>query len=186
LEQDHNVIHLLGKKWSLPIMTELYVNQELRFNQLKQIFKKITPTTLSSILKELESNEIIQRKQNPKLLQSISYSLTDYGKELHRLSSTVKEYSKIKNNNSKEIPDIAVLSIDGHLFREIVSLNHSEINSKKNISMIVEELIQKGIKNIKDNMIKSIVTPAATLSLLTASICLNHGIRHIMHTTNIF
>jgi len=57
-----NIFRILGKKWSLPVIKKLAKNEVLRFNQLKNIFHKITPTTLSSVLKELEKHGIVQKK----------------------------------------------------------------------------------------------------------------------------
>jgi len=97
-----DIFRLLGKKWSLPIIKKLAKHEILRFNQIKNNFQKITPTTLSSILKELGKHGIVKKKIHNDYLSTVSYFLTDYGIILHELSIMVESIS----SNSNSIPSM--------------------------------------------------------------------------------
>ena len=57
-------IYFLGGKWKIRILFMLYENKKIRFNVLKKVLKTITQQMLSKQLKELETDGIINRKQN--------------------------------------------------------------------------------------------------------------------------
>ncbi len=94
-----DIFRILGKKWSLPIIKKLAKYEILRFNQIKNDFQKITATTLSSILKELEKYGIVKKKIHDNYLSTVSYFLTDYGIALHELSIMVETISRNPNSS---------------------------------------------------------------------------------------
>ena len=55
-------IYFLGGKWKIRILFSLYDNKKVRFNELKKVLKTITQQMLSKQLKELETDDIINRK----------------------------------------------------------------------------------------------------------------------------
>ena len=66
-------------------MTVLYVLMEfgvVRFNEMKKYIGEIFYKTLSSTLKELESDQLIHRKEYPQIPPKVEYSLTERGKSL--------------------------------------------------------------------------------------------------------
>lgn len=54
----------------------------VRFNELKRYLKNISDKTLSSNLKELERDRLIERKEYPQIPPKVEYSLSDRGKSL--------------------------------------------------------------------------------------------------------
>lgn len=54
----------------------------VRYNELKRCIGTISHKTLSNTLKELESNELIIRKEYPQIPPKVEYSLSDRGKSL--------------------------------------------------------------------------------------------------------
>ena len=54
----------------------------MRFGELKKVLKPITNTALTNALKELESDELIQRIQYNEMPLRVEYSLTEKGRDL--------------------------------------------------------------------------------------------------------
>lgn len=66
-------------------MTILYILMEagtIRFNELQRVIKTISFKTLSSTLKELETDQLIHREEYPQIPPKVEYSLTERGKTL--------------------------------------------------------------------------------------------------------
>ncbi|HEU03540.1 MAG TPA: transcriptional regulator [Nitrosopumilus sp.] len=76
------VIETIGKKWGLLIVNEIGNHESLRYNDLLSELKGISPSTLASMLKELEKEEIILRQAFNEIPPRVEYSLTARGKEL--------------------------------------------------------------------------------------------------------
>ena len=55
------VVQMLQGKWKLQILYELCINSPMRFGELKKVLKPITNTALTNALKELESDNLVQR-----------------------------------------------------------------------------------------------------------------------------
>ena len=94
-----DIIRLIGKKWGLLVLKEIKERKEIRFNQLKQAVG-VTSATLSSILKDLEHNHIIQKRYS-KFYFSIAYSLTEKEEKIIDLIQPLKSlqrHSDIANN----------------------------------------------------------------------------------------
>lgn len=83
-------VSMIGGKWKLRILCSLTVDGTLRFNDLMDKIAGITPAMLSSSLKELERDGLIDRKQYEEMPVRVEYRITDYGRELwpilHRLA----------------------------------------------------------------------------------------------------
>ena len=54
----------------------------VRFNELRRYLKKVSDKTLSNNLKELESDQLIIRKEYPQIPPKVEYSLSDRGRSL--------------------------------------------------------------------------------------------------------
>lgn len=54
----------------------------VRFNEMKKYIGEISYKTLSSTLKELESDLLVNRKEYPQIPPKVEYSLTERGKSL--------------------------------------------------------------------------------------------------------
>lgn len=69
-------------KWKMPILWVLSQNGTLRFNELKKSIEGITNMMLTSSLKELASDGIINRVQYNEIPPHVDYSLSEIGKKL--------------------------------------------------------------------------------------------------------
>ena len=54
----------------------------VRFNEMKKYIGEISYKTLSSTLKELEADQLVNRKEDPQIPPKVEYSLTERGKSL--------------------------------------------------------------------------------------------------------
>ena len=54
----------------------------VRFNEMKKYIGEISYKTLSSTLKELEADQLVNRKEYPQIPPKVEYSLTERGKSL--------------------------------------------------------------------------------------------------------
>lgn len=73
----------IGRKWALQIILELKKHGTLRNKELAQTLKGISPSTLSSFLKELQKQRLIRREiygEIPPI--QVDYSLTNQGRDL--------------------------------------------------------------------------------------------------------
>ena len=74
-------LELIGGKYKALILWHL-AESKLRYSQLRQSIKGITPKMLTQQLRELESKELIHREVFPIVPPKVEYSLTDLGKSL--------------------------------------------------------------------------------------------------------
>ena len=154
------LFHILGKRWSLSVIQELVKNDSMGFNQIKNHFQKITPTTLSSVMKTLEQYGIISKKHNTNPLSSVSYSLTNYGILLHDFSIMIETLSSASNSTP---------SMNEEYFRKI--------------STIIKNFTRNNSEIIK-NEIRKYVLPLGTLASVSTGLCISHGIQHLEHLTS--
>ena len=75
-------LSLIGGKYKMIVLYWLGEFGTLRYNALHRLIGKISFKMLSTTLKELERDELINRKVYPELPPKVEYSLTDKGKSL--------------------------------------------------------------------------------------------------------
>ena len=73
---------LISGKHKMVILYCLMEYKAVRFNELKRYLKNISDKTLSTKLKELESDRLIIRTEYPQIPPKVEYSLSDRGKSL--------------------------------------------------------------------------------------------------------
>ena len=75
-------LSLTSGKHKMVILYCLMEFKVVRFNELKRYLKNISDKTLSTNLKELESDQLIVRMEYPQIPPKLEYSLSDRGKSL--------------------------------------------------------------------------------------------------------
>ena len=75
-------LSLISGKHKMVILYCLMEFEPVRFNELRRYVINISDKTLSSNLKELESDGLISRKEYPQIPPKVEYSLTGRGKSL--------------------------------------------------------------------------------------------------------
>ena len=73
---------LISGKHKMVILYCLMEFQVVRFNELKRYLKNVSDKTLSSNLKELETDRLIIRKEYPQIPPKVEYSLSERGRSL--------------------------------------------------------------------------------------------------------
>ena len=75
-------LSLINGKYKMTILYTLMEFGVVRFNEMKKYIGEISYKTLSSTLKELEADQLVNRKEYPQIPPKVEYSLTDRGKSL--------------------------------------------------------------------------------------------------------
>jgi DNA-binding HxlR family transcriptional regulator len=75
-------LSIIGGKWKTVILWHLASEGIKRYGEIKKSLNGITHKTLSSQLKELESDGLINRKEYQQIPPKVEYSLTEKGKTL--------------------------------------------------------------------------------------------------------
>lgn len=82
-------LSLIGGKYKMLILYALAANQVLRHNELKRHLGGIAFKTLSVVLKELEADALIVRKEYPQVPPKVEYFLSDKGASLIPVLNTL-------------------------------------------------------------------------------------------------
>lgn len=75
-------LSLINGKYKMTILYTLMEFGVVRFNEMKKYIGTISYKTLSTMLKELESDKLIHREEYPQIPPKVEYSLTERGKSL--------------------------------------------------------------------------------------------------------
>ena len=75
-------LSFVGQKWKIPILWHLADKGTLRYNELKRGVKGITNIMLTKSLQELETHQLVDRRQYETIPPRVEYSLTERGKTL--------------------------------------------------------------------------------------------------------
>ncbi len=91
-----NLIHVVGKRWTIPIIEEAYFSEgSVSFNELQRSLYGITPRMLSNSLDELQEYSLLERRENNSgNATHTQYSLTDKGHEVANLIREIKELGR--------------------------------------------------------------------------------------------
>jgi len=92
---------VIGGKWKLLILYLIY-NDINRFGKISLVLKDISKQMLTTQLRELESDGIIERKIYPEIPPKVEYFLTEKGNALLPVIEKLKEFGDeflIKTNS---------------------------------------------------------------------------------------
>lgn len=73
-------LSLIAGKYKMSVLYCLYKDSIVRYNELNRILSPISFKTLTNVLRELESDELIIRKEYPQIPPKVEYSLSPKGK----------------------------------------------------------------------------------------------------------
>lgn len=95
-----NVISRFGDKWSLLTIIIINENGSTRFNQLGKLIPDISTKMLSTTLRTLEADGLVNRTVFPEVPIRVEYELTDTGKSLVPIINSLTAWAL---NNMKSI-----------------------------------------------------------------------------------
>ncbi|MEO3946180.1 helix-turn-helix domain-containing protein [Gorillibacterium sp. CAU 1737] len=75
-------LSLIGGKYKMVILYWLAETKVMRFNELQRSIGSISFKTLSVMLKEMEADGLVDRKEIPQIPPKVEYSLTERGQSL--------------------------------------------------------------------------------------------------------
>ena len=78
------IIDTIGKKWTLLVVNAIGNHGRLRFGQMMEELRRISPTTLTDTLQELQREGLIRRETFAEIPPRGEYSLTKDGTQLRR------------------------------------------------------------------------------------------------------
>ena len=103
---------VLGERWSMLVIRELLLGHT-QFNQLQRALPKISPTTLSKRLADLQEHGLIVRKR-ARGQQRHEYQLSAAGRELYPLMMQIAEWGMrwMRERMRAEELDVSMLMCD--------------------------------------------------------------------------
>jgi DNA-binding HxlR family transcriptional regulator len=78
-------LKIIGQRWSSYILWVLESNGQMRFGELKRLVPNISQKVLTSKLRDLEKATLVSRTYEPTIPPTVTYELTNRGKELKYL-----------------------------------------------------------------------------------------------------
>jgi DNA-binding HxlR family transcriptional regulator len=93
LQAIQDAMEIIQGRWKMSIIA-LLCNGEFRYSELEKGLPKISPRMLSKELKDLEINELVERKVYDSLPVKVTYKLTDYGYTLVPLIIELTNWGK--------------------------------------------------------------------------------------------
>lgn len=98
----NDALELLSGKWKIVLLRSLYLYGVMRFKDLQETVKGISPKILSKELQQLEENLLITRTVNNTKPVTVSYALTDHATETLQVINALIEFGikhrkKIRN-----------------------------------------------------------------------------------------
>lgn len=87
-----DALSILVGKWKPIILLYLMQEGTKRFSELQRSIPGITQKMLTKQLRELESEDIIERKVYPQVPPKVEYSITEYGRSLEAVLEAMHEW----------------------------------------------------------------------------------------------
>jgi DNA-binding HxlR family transcriptional regulator len=95
-------LDVIGGKWKLLLLYLIY-NDINRFGKMGMMLKDISKQMLTTQLRELETDGIIERKIYAEIPPRVEYFLTDKGKSLLPIIALMKEWGETYLIKAKEV-----------------------------------------------------------------------------------
>ena len=94
-------VNLIGHKWKVLILRNLFNNGTQRFSDLSKGINNISQKMLTQQLRQLEADGIISRKVYPEVPPKVEYSLTLIGESLKPILDEMNRWGVEHQKQSK-------------------------------------------------------------------------------------
>ncbi|EPZ43492.1 winged helix-turn-helix transcriptional regulator [Alicyclobacillus acidoterrestris] len=111
----NSTLDIISGKWKMMILFQL-MDGTLRFNELKKRIPGITQRVLTKQLRELEQEDIVERRVYPEIPPRVEYSISDYGRTLQPILTLMHEWGALhlKRQHSLELNQHTEVREFGH------------------------------------------------------------------------
>jgi len=89
----HRAVELVGKRWTGAILSVL-LEGPLRFSEIKTLVPDLSDRLLSERLKELEAEEIVERRVDGGAPARVEYAFTDKGRALEPAVRALQDWAQ--------------------------------------------------------------------------------------------
>lgn len=125
----------IGGKWKLMIVW--YLSQRIhRYNELLRSIHGITPKMLTQQLRELEKDEIVQRKVFPVVPPKVEYSLTEAGTALLPVMEQLQKWGETYKS-ALDTASAGALGIESSSDAASASTDHSSSSASSTTVLVV-------------------------------------------------
>lgn len=97
----HGILDTISKKWALMVIAVIGNSGSSGFNELKRALCNVSSKTLSNTLKDLEAQNLVERRVSDTMPPTVQYYLTVSGWELRELLIPLLEWVQ-KNGGQEE------------------------------------------------------------------------------------
>lgn len=87
-------LSLVNGKYKLTVLYAIYRHKTIRFNELQRYLSIVSHKTLSNVLKELERDNLIIRKEYPQIPPKVEYSLSPKGESFIPILYSICEWGE--------------------------------------------------------------------------------------------
>ena len=108
------IIDTIGKKWALLVVNAIGNHGRLRFSQMMQELKGISPTTLTDTLQELQRERLITRESFAEIPPRVEYSLTKDGAQLRKAILPLLQWASARGGPARKKCAAAYREIAAH------------------------------------------------------------------------
>lgn len=95
-------LEIFGGKWKSRVICVLNEKGILRYSGIRKEMMNITDAVLSSTLKELIGDNLVERKQYDEIPPKVEYSLTEKGKSVVPILQSICKWSGIFHRENSE------------------------------------------------------------------------------------
>jgi DNA-binding HxlR family transcriptional regulator len=97
------VIDKIGKKWTLLVVNAIGNHERLRFGQMMQELRGISPATLTDTLQELQREGLVKREPFAEIPPRVEYSLTEDGAPLRKAILPLLQWASTRHSLTKKM-----------------------------------------------------------------------------------
>ena len=97
----HGILDTISKKWALMVIAVIGNSGSAGFNELKRALCNVSSKTLSNTLKDLEAQNLVERRVEDTMPPTVHYYLTVSGWDLRELLFPLLEWVR-KNGGHEE------------------------------------------------------------------------------------
>lgn len=86
---------LIGGRWKSNILWRLMENEKLRYSELLKIIPDISDRMLATQLRELESDQLVERIVYPEVPSRVEYKLSVLGHSMSSVLQSISDWGEI-------------------------------------------------------------------------------------------